>query len=164
MKPQEDQLVTSIKKRHVKFSTEAPVKSKDRDFERKMETFKHSSTPKVRENVYINRSAYYEHQKLKSKHKFDPLQEFQYLKNRSSKHEKRRALTRNEIKEYYSERDPIEESNANNKLEERNKVLSMVVNSMARTGNVGLPRDQETSLARNHSPETRKTKQMRTID
>jgi hypothetical protein len=69
---------------------------------------------------------------MKSNWKFDPLQDYEYLKNRTSKHEKRRALTRDEIKEYYTDRDLIEESGA--ELKDRNRVLSMVVNSMGRTG------------------------------
>jgi hypothetical protein len=73
LKPEEDQLVSSIKRRHVKFSTEAPKKKLDRVERERMEVFKNSSTPKFRENVYINRSAYHEHQKLKSNYKFDPL-------------------------------------------------------------------------------------------
>ena len=61
---------------------------------------KSSSVPKAREQVFINKCAYFEHQKLKGEYKFDPLKEYEYLKNRRSKHEKKKPMTREELKIY----------------------------------------------------------------
>lgn len=83
--------------------------------------------------MFINRCAYFEHQKLKSVYKFDPLREYEYLKNRRSKHEKKNPLTREELKLYLANRDFIEEGLEHSKFSERNLILSMVVNSRART-------------------------------
>jgi hypothetical protein len=84
------------------------------------------------------------------------------LKNRSSKHEKRRALTRDEIKEFYNERDLIDECGPG--LEERKKVLSMVVNSMARTANPSAKTSRETSIVPAlESPLSKKSRQFKSM-